>query len=145
MTQPAALDYGTDGPAALARPSAVIEVGATYRGSVQPGEVVYARRYADATRYDQMHANGQLSDRQHAAAVKLAGILGALPRTVGRYGAAPGGDEAEGLAEYRRVLRSLPAQQAWRIDAMLRGDHPGWRLGDVQAGLETLGREWGLD
>ena len=69
----AAYDLGADlGPAALSRPSEVVVIEGRSRGSAaRDGERIEVRRYSDATLADRMHARGQLSDRQHAAAVRL--------------------------------------------------------------------------
>ena len=116
-------------------------------------------RYEDVTLPDRMHARGQLSDRQHVAALRLYGLwlaAGQSPRTTGRLDTRPdeepmdAAEEGDPDGDARDVLRGL-LRQAGPVcgpilDAMCHGQHPGsWRLVQLQAGLDWLGDEWGME
>lgn len=144
-------DYGDDlGPAMLARPSAIEPVGGEYRSV---GETrVEARRCQDATLYDRMHAVGQLSDRQHATAARLARMwhaAGLEASVTGSYdehvdGRGPESDAEDVTAQDRYHALMRGRRGAELLDAMLCGQHPGWRLPQLQAALDDLAREWGM-
>lgn len=145
-----------------ARPCEVISPEAKSRGSRLPGKRVEVVRYNDTTLYDRMHARAQLSDRQHAAAVRLGHMFvaaGLHPKVSADIGMvrddpqdddAPERDPAEDddvtpLDRYRKVMRTRSPAHAMRLEAMLLDEHPGTAfLATLQSALTDLADRWGI-
>jgi hypothetical protein len=149
-------DFGAAGPAAARRPSLKIEVEGVAKGSASPGDVVTVLRYLDTALHDRMYACGQLSTRQRATAARVARMheeAGFEPRTSASY--APRGwlhghndddQEAEAVIEFRRLLGGCSEVHAWLLHGLCLGQHPGtWRLTTLQAALDDLARQWGIE
>lgn len=141
----AALDYGADGPAMRARPSAICETiraGVTYR------------HYADAHLVDRMAARDQLSEVQHKAALRVLELheaAGFEPGVCSGY-SPPGwnrghdDDEPEraAITRFRKLLGGCSRGAADLLHGMCLEIHPGVsRLGTLQATLDDLARAWG--
>ena len=116
------------------------------------GEAVHAVRYA-VTLYDALHQSAQLSDREYVAARRItllwqeSGIGGGV---CAKYGEAPGRNlsdpDAVGAEDrYNTAMRALRPEHDARVVAMVRGEHPGWRLPELQAALGALADEWGIE
>lgn len=141
-------------PAFAARPSDLVIIEGREKGSAsREGERIEVRRYSDATLADRMHARAQLSDRQHEAAIRMAGMwvaAGLSPRCTGGYGGGRGGsdseiDAASPLDLYRRIMRQVPQRYVPALEAMLCDQHPGWAGMDaLQGGLDWLADVWGI-
>jgi len=115
--------------------------------------------HADVTTFDAMNHVGQLCDREHRVAARLYGLflaagLGGSPvmrseaisEGVDDMGAElAGGDPEQARMAYRRILRDSGGISGPILDALMHGQHPGWRLPDLQAALEWLGTEWGME
>jgi hypothetical protein len=154
-------DYGHDlGPASHARPSRIETIGGERISSIR-AERIDVRRYSDTTLWDRMHARGQLSDRQHEAALRLGHLwtaAGLNPRVSADYAVVA--VEGEALSEggvrnlsdpeaptardlFRRLMREVPPVFAVRLDAMLSEQHPGvLHLTQLQAALDWLCDRW---
>jgi hypothetical protein len=120
-------------------------------------------RYEDVTLADRMRQRGQITDRQHLAALRLYGLFlaaGLLPRSTGRIDSLPGGEEpledgeeGEPLEDariaYRRLLREAGSHWGGVLDTLCHGDKPEplawWWVTACKAGLDWLGDEWGLE
>lgn len=150
-----AYDRGANGLAAQARPSRMVSVEAKTRGSTQRGEEIEALRYEDATVYDRLHAQRQLSDRQFVAARRI-GMLwhGAHLSSglCGGYGSVRGrsltGDPDRRTAEdeYHDAMRALTAGQISRVQGMLHGTHSNWHhLTGLQDALSALADYWAIE
>jgi hypothetical protein len=130
----------------------MVTIEAQSRGSVAKGERIEARRIHCTELYDRMHAVGQLSDRQHAAAERYAMLFvaaGLHPRLSADYGSrrAKSHDSGEGVGPldiYRRAARQSPDSR--HIEAMVLGQHPGnaW-LEVMQGALDDYARAWSID
>ena len=140
-------DHGTGAQAHAARPSRIIE-------TIQAG--VTQRVYDDAVLCDRMARAGQLSDSQHAAALRVLEMhdaAGFEPKVAGSY--APRGwasghdDDAEESAvvtRFRETLGACSVAGAWLLHGMALGEHPGVaRLASLQATLSDLAKHWGID
>ena len=116
--------------------------------------------YTDAHLIDRMHYDGQLSDRQHAAGLRLYGLFlaaGLEPRSTGRVDAlredveavevaSEGEPEEDARVAYRRILRAMGPLWAWVLDGMCHGEHPGtFRVDALQQALGVLADGWGMD
>lgn len=142
------------------RPSDVVTIGGAARGSVATDRIVVTR-FGDTALYDRMHDRAQISDRQHAAAERLAHMwtaAGLNPRVCAsiehidhdekpleepqeRAAADPEAPTARDI--YRRLMRSMAPAHAVRLDALLLGEHPGVRwLATLQAALGDLADRW---
>lgn len=101
-------DRGADGPAALARPSAV--------RAVEPGSghgTVDVREYRDVLVIDAMLARGRLTADEHAAGLALHlawRTAGFDKRTTGQYGGASGGDGTGDSAKWHALVGQVPAE-----------------------------------
>ena len=149
-------DFGATGPANAHRDGHVVLVS-----RMRTGRVVEAMRYSDATLYDRMHAAAQLSDRQHEAAERLHRMwtaAGLNPRVVGTVDVVRDRPEEDDPSErstsnddtpldrYRRLMRSIAAPAAMRLEAMLCEQHPGVRwLGSLHAALDDLADRWKME
>lgn len=114
--------------------------------------------FVDATAFDALHHVGRISDRQHAAATRLYGHF--LAAGLGRsctmdYRVAPEADPddwrdgdvvdaEEARAVYRRMLIGAGCTMGPALDAIMHGQHPGWALDVVRAGLDYLADGWGM-
>ena len=149
-------DYGADGRAMRARPSAIVPVA---NGSTAIGEDrVDVRRYSDAHLFDRMLARGQVSEAQHTAAGEALRRYGAAKleqRVTGSY--APRGwyrghdcselddNTPEPLMLWRQLLAELPRREAEALEDACRGVHPGGGgMAALQSALDRLGRQWGV-
>ena len=162
-------DFGTTGPAMLARQSRKQVIGAVSVSTVAPGRVIEVKRMGDCRVIDRMRDASQLSERQYDAATilhtlwTLAGLnpqVTATMRTVRDVVDPPPDDGCRSmrhnpivLAEdetyrdkHRAVMRMLPAITAGKLDALMMDQHPGVRwLATVQEGLGFLADEWGME
>ena len=140
-------DHGTHTPAQSARPQRIIE---TIRAGVM------CRVYDDATLADRMRRAGQLSDRQHAAAVRVIELhdeAGFEPAVAGSYaprGWSSGHDddsaEAAAIGRFRQALGFNSPAAAWILHGLCLGQHPGVsKLGSLQAALSDLAKHWGME
>ena len=140
-------DHGTLTPAQAARPQRIIE-------TIVAG--VTRRVYDDATLADRMHRAGQLSDKQHDAALRVLELhdeAGFEPKLAGSY--APRGwssghdddtEEAAAIGRFRQALGWNSPAAAWILHGMCLGQHPGVsKLGSLQAALSDLAKHWGIE
>ena len=140
-------DHGTLTPAQAVRPQRIIE-------TIAAG--VTRRVYDDATLADRMHRAGQLSDRQHDAALRVLELhdeAGFEPKLAGSY--APRGwssghdddtEEAAAIGRFRQALGWNSPAAAWILHGMCLGQHPGVsKLGSLQAALSDLAKHWGIE
>ena len=139
-------DHGTHTPAQAARSNSSIETTAAG---------VTRRVYDDALLIDRMRRVGQLSDRLHAAALRVAELhaeAGFEPRQAASY--APHGwgrghddDTAEHAAvtRFRATLGGCTMDGAWVLHGLCLGQHPGIRrLEAAQMALANLAVLWGI-
>ena len=137
-------DHGTLTPAQAARPQRIIE-------TIAAG--ITRRVYDDATLADRMLRAGQLSDRQHQAAVKVLELhdeAGFEPRVAGSYaprGWSSGHDddssEAAAIGRFRKLLGHNSPAAAWILHGMCLEQHPGVsKLASLQAALNDLANHW---
>ena len=140
-------DHGTLTPAQAARPQRIIE-------TIAAG--VTRRVYDDATLADRMHRAGQLSDKQHDAALRVLELhdeAGFEPKLAGSY--APRGwsnghdddsEEAAAIGRFRQALGWNSPAAAWILHGLCLGQHPGVsRLGSLQAALSDMAKHWGIE
>jgi hypothetical protein len=153
MSDIAEPDHGQHlGPAAHARPSEMHTVGGRAVSSVR-AEAIVVKRYRDCCAYDRMHEAGQISDRQHAAAVKFAGlwVAASLERiTMSRYGEAGGeehapDDEPTAADIYRKLTRSMRPHYVSAMENLMLDRHPGsMGLVHTQDALDDLADNWNV-
>jgi hypothetical protein len=146
-------DYGPDGPATHARWSKMVTIRGEWRGSAARDGGVEVRRYIDATTFDVMHSQGEISDAQCRAASRLYRMwtqAGLNPKESAGYGRVGGeaciaDDEETSLDIYRDVIRPFRGPRADLMEGVMLGRHPGTqRLPTYHAALDVLVDEWGL-
>lgn len=155
-------DRGADGSAALSRPAGWHSPKARAR-TATAHEQVQCVRYRDAALWDRLRDAGQISDRQHAAAERLAerwtaaGLNPRLSANVRAVSSSSEYDDDEPEPEacsdpdetardrYRRLMLCIPGAFVVRLEAMLLGEHPTARgLETLQNGLSWLADHWKL-
>lgn len=153
-------DRGADGRAMVARSAGMVTPEGKARGSiaVERIEVVH---YKDVTLYDRMWARGQMSDRQHAAAVKWGSrwtAAGLNPRQSAIINSLVSSDtsgedvqEREAAIDpdetardrYRRLARMMPEPYVQALEDMVLERHPGIHgLARLHAALDWLVDYW---
>lgn len=157
--QAPAPDLGADGDAMQARPRETRRIEGV-RVSSTRSVAIDVTAYTDAHLIDRMHHAGQLSDRQHAAALRLYGLFlaaGLEPRTSARQetlrepvetmeAEADGEPVEDARVAYRRILRGVGPHFAWTLDGMCHGQHPGVRwLATLQSALGVLADDWEME
>jgi hypothetical protein len=148
--QPDDIDHGAPGPAAKARASEVkriLEAEGEYRGQHRDGHVT-ARRYDGPDpsephyRAWMLHQSGQLSDRQGVTAARLADMW-ARAHVRGAHTRDGSPDDASAMDRWQALMRGRA--DAVLLEGLCTGVGPGWRLRQLQAALDALADEWGVD